>query len=321
MTAIAADIVLAAAARALGRETSAATRVPRGWGGQNWRVTAAGGERFLVKFGDPASAAKWSATSAAYDLARRAGVLAPRLAALEAHCPEAGGAAMRIFTWIDGVEPASVLAGDAAVGRFFADLGTALRRLHAIGLETFSSRLDGSAPVFAEWAGYVAYRLPQIAGRVAATGAFRPAAFAALAGRVTDLAERVSPAVAPALCHRDLYLDNLLATPDAGLAALVDFDGAEAWDPAVDLVKLRWQVFPRYPGALAAFEAAYHPAGVSPWWPERVELVELLELVNHVANARAVGDRGFEDLGRDRLTQVCRVSAALEAVDLARPVP
>ncbi|WP_162605434.1 aminoglycoside phosphotransferase family protein [Jiangella ureilytica] len=320
MTAVAAKAVLAAAARALGSETSDAARVPRGWGGQNWRVTADGGERFLVKFGDPASAEKWSAASSAYDLARRAGVPAPRLAAFEAHCPEAGGAAMRLLTWVDGVEPASVLRGDAAVGRFFGDLGTALRRLHAIDLETFSSRLDGSAPVFARWTGYVAYRLPQVAGRVAATDAFQPAAFAALAGRITDLAERVSAAVAPAPCHRDLYLDNLLATPDAGLAALVDFDGAEAWDPAVDLVKLRWQVFPRYPGARAAFEAAYHPADVPPRWPERVELVELLELVNHVANARAVGDRGFEDLGRDRLTQVCRASAALETVDLARPV-
>ena len=108
--------------------------------------------------------------------------------------------------------------------------------------------------------------------------------------------------VTPALCHRDLHLGNVLATPDGHLAAVLDFDGAEAWDPAIDVVKLRWLVFPDHEGAADAFARGYGP--FPPRWDERVRLVELLELTNTVANAVADGDEAFERSARARLAAV-----------------
>ncbi len=81
----------------------------------------------------------------------------------------------------------------------------------------------------------------------------------------------------------------------------MDFDGAEAWDPAIDVVKLRWLAFPDYPGSEAAFNSAY---GQEPAWAERVRLVELVELVNAVPNAILNGDPQFEAAARSRLREV-----------------
>ncbi|TDE01981.1 phosphotransferase family protein [Jiangella asiatica] len=296
--------VIAAGSRVLGQELRAATRVPLGWGGENWRVQAVTGERFLVKAGEPESARKWSATRIAYDLARQAGVPVPRHLRLESRCPEAGGAALRVFSWVDGVDASSVLEDATVVPTFFGELGSALRRLHSIQVARFSSRLDGSAPSFGSWGEYVEYRLPQIAERVAATGAFTPVEFATVTDRIIGLTGLVNEVVSPSLCHRDLYLDNLLATEDGHLAALLDFDLAEAWDAAVDLVKLRWLVFPARPGAQAAFDATYHGSDPPPLWEHRIRLTSLLELTNTVANARAKGDARYEAVARTQLRAI-----------------
>jgi hypothetical protein len=60
----------------------------------------------------------------------------------------AGGSVVRILTWVDGHHPADVLDRPERVERFFTDLGSALRDLHADKQDAFSSRLDGSAPRF-----------------------------------------------------------------------------------------------------------------------------------------------------------------------------
>ena len=106
-----------------------------------------------------------------------------------------------------------------------------------------------------------------------------------------DLAGRVAPDVRPTLVHRDIYPDNLVAREDGSLAAIVDFDMAEAWDPVADFPKLRWWIFEDTPGAEAAFLATYraripHHAR----FDERLTVVEVLELVNQIANAPAADD-------------------------------
>ncbi len=96
--------------------------------------------------------------------------------------------------------------------------------------------------------------------------------------------------------HRDLYLDNLLAGPDGTLVALLDFDLAEAWDPAGDLVKLRWQVLPEFPAAADALMAGYTEVdGLPPQFERRVWVTEVLELVNYAANALAGDNQEFAD--------------------------
>jgi aminoglycoside phosphotransferase (APT) family kinase protein len=120
-----------------------------------------------------------------------------------------------------------------------------------------------------------------------------------------DLGRGLTDPIRPALCHRDLHLDNLRAGEDGRLLALLDFDSAEAWDPAVDLVKLRWLVFLRYHGASDAFDRAYFDGRLVPdQWEERIRLAALLELTNVVANARLEDDPDFERVAREHLASL-----------------
>jgi aminoglycoside phosphotransferase (APT) family kinase protein len=107
------------------------------------------------------------------------------------------------------------------------------------------------------------------------------------------------------LTHRDLYLDNLLAGEDGLLTGILDFDNAEAWDPAADLVKLRWQVFPHFAGAERAFDAGYHSvAAPLPRIEERIKIAEILELSNHAIGARLQGRETFAQASCQRLRDV-----------------
>jgi aminoglycoside phosphotransferase (APT) family kinase protein len=290
--------VAAVAEAALAVDVQRADHLPVGWGNENWRVEAGGGERFVVKLGPPESAPKWQATRNAYAIAAAQDVPVPELLHFDPACAVAGGWVVRILRWIDGEAPASGAIGAA----FFRELGAAVRRLHDHAVDAFSSRLDGSAPSFARWDGYVAHRWPQVRARLEVTQAFDRAQIDELEREITAGAVAVADAARPALCHRDLHLGNLLATEDGHLAAILDFDGAEAWDPAIDVVKLRWLVFPYHPGAAEAYAEGY---GVTPpKWHERIHLVELLELTNTVANAIATTDRAFEQSARRRLADV-----------------
>ena len=297
--------VRAIAADALGADIEHAVHVPVGWGNENWRVeTADRRDRFVVKLGPPGSAAKWAATRIAYGVAAERGLPVPELLHADAAGERAGGWVVRILRWIDAHPPEAVLTSNDARARFFTEVGAAVRALHGHPVDAFSSRLDGSAPTFERWDGYVAFRWEQVRARAAAARAFEPQELDALERELTELAQAVADSAEPALCHRDLHLGNLLATDDAHLAAVLDFDGAEAWDPAIEVVKLRWLVFPDHPGADEHFAAGY--GGWPPQWDERVRLAEVLELSNVVANAVANGERAFERSARRRLAEVRR---------------
>jgi len=99
----------------------------------------------------------------------------------------------------------------------------------------------------------------------------------------------------------------VLAGPDGRVSALVDWDTAEAWDPVVDLVKLRWQVFDRFPGASGAFRRAYDTQG-APFerLRQRLYVVDVLELVNTISNARLAGWANFEEQSRRNLARAVR---------------
>ena len=287
---------------ALGDAVDEAEHLAVGWGNENWRIESRGA-RFIAKFGPPGSAAKWGATHGVYELATTAGLPVPTLVHFEPSCAEADGWVLRIFTWMEGRPAADVIRTGDPAHTFFEELAATVDTLHELPAAAFSSRLDGSAPAFERWSEYIEHRLTSVLDRVRATAAFTSADADAIVATITELAVDVDATARPAVCHRDLYLDNLLATPTGSLAAILDFDGAEAWDPAIDVVKLRWLVFPHHPGSEAAFLAAY---GSRPQWDERVRLAELLELLNAVPNAVAAGDPVFEASARGRLAEVLR---------------
>jgi aminoglycoside phosphotransferase (APT) family kinase protein len=297
-----AAVVEAVAADALGAGVAWARHLAVGWGNENWRVRTVTGDDFVLKLGPPESGPKWQATRGAYAVAAARGVPVNELVHFDPSCAAAGGWVVRILRWVDGVEPAPVLSDPAHCRRFFTSLGVAVRSLHEHPVDGFCSRLDGSKPSFGRWDDYVAFRWSEVRARVEAAAAFGEAEISDLERELAESAAAVADVVRPALCHRDLHLGNLLATPDGGLAAVLDFDGAEAWDPAIDVVKLRWLVFPHQPGAAEAFAAGYGEPPAR--WDERVRLVDVLELTNTVANAVATQDESFERSARQRLAEV-----------------
>jgi aminoglycoside phosphotransferase (APT) family kinase protein len=124
--------------------------------------------------------------------------------------------------------------------------------------------------------------------------------------RVLAVAAEISELVEPRLAHRDLYLDNLLVGDDGRISAIIDLDLAEAWDPVVDFVKPRSQVFPLIPGAEESFEAGYAETagGLPAAFEQRVRVVEVLELSNHVVNCVAGGMTEYAAHNRRRLEAV-----------------
>lgn len=298
------DHVAAAAEQILGGRILRRPQRQRGYSNSNWRVDLDSGS-YLVKTAAPErDLDKVVAASNAYRLAETTGAPVQHEVYFEPRCALLDGLAVRILEWLPGrhVQPGD-LTGRATV-RFFSSLGRAVAQLHTARCPGFSSRIGGS-PVFPTWLGYVDYRIPQIIGRNRSLGPFGEAEITSMFERVRATAAEVSELVEPRLCHRDLYLDNLLIGDDGRVAVILDLDLAEAWDPAVDFVKLRSQVFGLFEGAETAFGAGYADvARPLPEFDQRIRVVEVLELSNQVINATAVENNGYAAHNRRRLDEV-----------------
>ena len=239
-TSIGAGEVERLARDALGAQHLRVDASSAGYGNENWRVTDASDRSYVLKVGPIASAAKWTSARAADELAESVGVPLPRLA----HFAEHDDHMVRIYEWIDGRSPRDIATDPDRVERLFASLGTAVAKLHSIELDGFSSRLDGSAPSYRSWADYVDYRLPQIRGRCMEHEAIDAQTLHRASTAISELAGDVADSARPTLCHRDLYADNLVVDEDGALVAILDWDMAEAWDPAGEWFKLDWLLFP-----------------------------------------------------------------------------
>ena len=278
--------VSAAACSLLDVRITEVAALPVSYANETWRVVTDAAAQYVVKIGPLGFEAKWRSAHRALDLAASAGVpVAPlvRSAALD-------GRLVRAFEWIEGCCPDPEVLGDGGVRRLFTDLGTAVRAMHEIELDAFTSRLDGSAPSFGRWSDYLDHRLVAIAARCRATGALDEDELDRGCSTVRRLAAAVGDRARPALCHRDLYADNLLVDPTGRLVAVLDFDTAEAWDPAAEFDKLDRLLLSAFPGARHRFDAAYREGRpVPPLWDERVRLVALVEALNTLPNAIRAG--------------------------------
>jgi Ser/Thr protein kinase RdoA (MazF antagonist) len=257
----------------------------------------------LAKIGPPGTdVRKWRSALAAGELARAADVPVPQLVAfIDASAP-LQGRPLRVFRWVEGRHPAAVIADASMRVRFFRQLGESVARLHRVALPAFTSRIEGQAPEFDRWSDYLAYRWKSVRRRSVAAG-IDDGLLDEVHERLAPLARSLDPVATPVLCHRDLHLDNLLCDHEANLVAILDFDSAEAWDCAGDFFKLRWLVFESVPESESAFLDGYHRT-IPPHreFERRVTAVELIELVNAIANA-AERDPAFADAARSRLRQ------------------
>lgn len=304
-----ADQVTRFVAETLGtRVLGVPSRTHRGFGNASWRVVTEGGA-VLVKISRAhLPSDKIASAAEAQRLAVAAGVPTPQLLHLDLACACLGGHPVRVQTWIEGRHRNEVLTDDVSRRRFHAELGEILARLHTVAGDGFSSRVG--QPGLDSWQAYVERRRGQIEARVDRNGGLpgvEHRKLLAMAGRV---AAEVSPLVSPRLVHRDLYEDNLLAEAEAeaggGVAAVLDLDIAEVWDPLADAVRLRWLVLPPYgPVAANAFWDAYFAvAGRPEALAERMWVVDVLELVNTATNAFADGSDRFARSALERLIAV-----------------
>lgn len=298
--------ISALAAGLLGTRITEATPLPLSYGNVAWRVETSGGARYVVKFGDPRSEAKWRSAHRALELAGSVGVLVAPLVEVSRD----GDRLVRVFEWVEGATPSAATMDAVAVRRFFSELGAAVRALHGIELDAFSSRMDDSAPSFARWSEYVRYRLAAIAGRCRATGALDEDDVRQTCAVAEQLAHEVDDVARPTLSHRDLHADNLLVDPDTGrLAAILDFDMAERWDLAADFDKLDRMLIAAFPAAAGdAFDAACRAGEPRPpRWDERVRLVALIEAFNTLPNAIVSGWKTeYAEDARRRLMELIR---------------
>lgn len=179
--------------------------------------------------------------------------------------------------------------------------------LHQARWDGFTTRLGGE-PHFTTWVEFVRHRAMQVRDRALVAGAFSAGELDRMLARVERVAGEVSPLVTPRLVHRDLHLDNVLVSGSGGVAGLLDLDGAGAWDPAVDLVKLRAQVFPHHSGSERAFTRGYAAGagGLPDQLDRRVAVTKVLELSNAVANAGLDHNDVMVEVNRRRLAEVLR---------------
>jgi aminoglycoside phosphotransferase (APT) family kinase protein len=268
----------------------APVRLTGGFNNESWVAGVEGAGKVLLRVARPtADVRKVRAAWQAQELAAAAGVPTGRCLRFWASCEPLHGRAARLVEFVDGPRADEVLSEGTATMTFFASLGAALAKVHAVRLDAFSSRVDGSASCFARWSEYVAWRVPSIVRRGVESGAFSEAEIVEIFSVLPDLCARVDPVVTPALSHRDLHLPNIVADSDGKVRAIVDWDAAEAWDPMVDFVKLRWQVIGRFPGAEQALWSGYSSGELPPMLEERLRIVDLLELTDGVANSRLEG--------------------------------
>ena len=256
--------------------------ITQGWGNESWKVDCALGP-LIAKVGLAWSdVAKWRASASALDLARGAGIPAPEMLAFVDSAQALDGRIFRVFRYIEGTT-----ARVDAPAALFRELGATMRRLHSIEASSFTSRLGDDG--FARWSEFLEHRWPAMIGRAERAGV-DPTLIARSQEVATDLAAEVDGVVRPSLCHRDLYLDNVLVDEQGALAALLDFDVAEVWDPLVEQFKLEWFVFEPNPAAREPFFDGYLASDpMPPMFDERVRLASIVELLNHAANWQVQG--------------------------------
>lgn len=293
------DAVQAIAARyRLGVQARLEGPVARGQLGQVWRLTTADG-RFAVKewFAAPDPTAVEADTDFA-ERARAAGVLVPAAVrdAEGAVLATVTGTVVRVSRWVD-LEPPTRRLDPMSVGHVLA-------RLHGLDLpadrpiEAWFSRGIG-APAWRDLhCGLLEARAP----------------FAARLGAVLDdlvaaesiIAESViAEPVVLRLCHRDLWADNVLGTPD-GAVCVIDFENHGPADPAHELAMVLYEFGDDEPDRVRAVLSGYVEAGGPARLTGRGDFTMVVAQLVHIA--QLAGRRWIETppgTERDRLGAWC----------------
>ncbi|GAA2737263.1 hypothetical protein GCM10009867_23790 [Pedococcus aerophilus] len=234
----------------LGRVRSSSTGpVARGKQGEVWRLdTTEGAWAVKVAFG-AVSEPGIAASAAFQEAAHAAGVPTPELRRTRegAVLGRVGATELvRVHSWVD-LGPPDPLLDPAAVGEVVA----AIHRLDVPA--------DGPAdPWSHEPVG--AARWDDLVEELAAAGAPFAGDLARLRDELVALEGWIEAPEVLRTCHRDLWADNLLPTPDGGLC-VIDWEESGPADPSMELAAVVFEFGRSDPARARALVESYRAAG------------------------------------------------------------
>ena len=268
-----------AAAFDLGRVARlSAEPVARGKQGAVWHLETDGG-RFAVKVPfEPVDEDDVRAATEFHEAAYAAGVPTPRVqrTAGDAVFADVAGAQVRVYEWVDLLDPDSALDP--------GPVGATVAAIHQV-----PDPEAESGPVAAWYAEPVgAERWDALVDRVRSAGAPFAAALTGLRDELVALDAWVVPPERVRTCHRDLWADNLRPTADGGVCVL-DWENSGPADPSYELACVLFE-FGRGDAGRArelaeGYAGAGGPARVSGLGDFSMLIAQLGHIAEHAANA------------------------------------
>ncbi len=207
------DSTSIATAFRLGGSPALTGPVARGEEGQVWRLETDAGRWAVKETFDPLSPADVDEIAAFQEAASGAGAMTPRVVRTPAGdaAYTIAGTQVRLYQWVDLLPPSRAVDA-AAVGRLLA----AIHRIDFAGTSP-------AHPWYSEPIG--AGRWRELTDALVAADGPSAEGMASLCDELIALEALLEPPHDLATCHRDLWADNLLATPTGGLY-VIDWDNA-----------------------------------------------------------------------------------------------
>lgn len=222
--------------------------VARGKQGVVWRLETRDG-RWAVKVPfRPSTEDEVSRSARFQEAAVAAGVPAPSVVRTTDGqlLADVGGGQVRLYTWVDLLPPDPLLDPE--------QVGAAVAALHQVPFAVEGGHEPWhTAPVGAG-------RWDTLVEQLRRAGAPFAGRLAELRNELVELESWIEPAEVARTCHRDLWADNLLPTPDGGLC-VIDWDDCGPADPSQELACVLFEFGRTDPGRAHALAASYTRAG------------------------------------------------------------
>jgi Phosphotransferase enzyme family len=243
--------------------------IGRGEQGQVWRLDTTGGS-WAVKESFRAVDEREVALAADFqDAACSSGVPAPigRRTGDGQVCADVGDSVVRVYEWIDLLEPDLGLDPSA--------VGQVLAQIHQVDVVPAGS-LDSwyTEPVGAD-------RWNEIGRRLTLAGAPFADEFARMRSEFVALDSWIRPVSAARMCHRDLWADNLLRTASGGLC-VIDWEDCGPAQPERELCCLLFEFGADDPVRIRDLYGSYLEHGGPGRVRERQDFSMLIAQLGHI---------------------------------------
>ncbi|WP_426563550.1 phosphotransferase enzyme family protein [Angustibacter sp. McL0619] len=243
--------------------------VSRGKQGAIWRLDTADGSWALKVPFQPPAEDDVRASTVFHESAYAAGVPTPRVQRTTdgAVLADLDGTRLRVYEWVDLLPP--------DIGIDPELVGELLATMHRTTTPD-DAPLD---PWFREPVG--AARWDALVQSLRAAGAPFAERLADLRDELVALESWIEPPRTLVTCHRDLWADNLLPTPDGGVC-VIDWENSGPADPRQELGYVLFEFARSDPGRARALTGAYASAGGTGCVAERGDFSLLIAMLGHI---------------------------------------